>query len=211
MNCYDEHNGVSLAERFISEQNILPLKLRFKCRLVSEFISSLFNIVQLLFEKNRDFFTLCPIDRSILQRCQMKYVAIISSSFIAQQSHLFEYPAFYKAIETIFQANLILKNKYTLFSFDIPFLKLALAIITFATFDYTIHEHLIDIKPIIKIQHSYIELAWRYLVYTYDDKQAIVSFSNLIRCILTVNDSIILMRDNQNFIDMIDGVVKRTE
>jgi hypothetical protein len=42
MNCYDEHSGVSLAERFISEQNILPLKLRFKCQLVGEFISCTF-------------------------------------------------------------------------------------------------------------------------------------------------------------------------
>lgn len=211
MNCYDERNGFSLTERFISEQNILPFKLRFKSRPVTEFLSTLFSQVELLFEKNHDFLSLYSHDRSILLHRQLKYVAIISSSFIAQQTHLYEYPAFYKTIETIFETSLINENKFTLFSFDIPFLKLALAIISFSIFDYTINEPLTNIKTIIQIQHTYTELAWRYLVYTYDDKQAVIYFSNLIRCILTVNDTVILIRDNKNFIDMINFLVQRTE
>jgi len=214
MLCYDECSGVSLAERFISQQNILPLKLRFKCRSVNDFLSSIFAKAQLLFEKNPDFFSLYSHDRSILLHRQMKYIIIISLSFIVQQSHLFDYPAFNKAMETLFGTIIIIANK--LLCFDIPFLKLALAIISFSSFDYTIYENiptenLTNIKTILQIQDIYIELAWRYLVYVYDDKQATICFSNLIRCILTVIGNIILLQDEKVFTDMMNVVVQRTE
>jgi len=214
MLCYDEQSGLSLAERFISQQNILPLKLRFKCGSVNEFLSSLFAKAQLLFEKNPDFVSLHSNDRSILLHRQMKYITIISSSFIAQQSHLFDYPAFNKAIETLFGTIILSTNK--LLSFDIPFLKLTLAIISFSSFDYTIYENiptenLINMKQILQIQDTYIELAWRYLIYVQDDKQAIIYFSNLIRCILAVIDNIILIQDKKTFTDMINIIIEQTE
>jgi hypothetical protein len=211
IHCYDEQSGISVTDRFISQQNTLPFKLRFKCGPVREFVSSVISKAQLIFEKNRDFHSLCSHDRSILLRCQMKYVAIISSSFIAQQSHLFEYPTVYETIETIFQANLMPKDKHTSFSFDIPFLKLALAIISFSTFDYTIYEHLIDIKTITKIQNSYIDLTWRYLIYQYNNQQAIVYFSHLIKYIFTVSNTLILMDNQNNFTDIIDSAIERTK
>jgi len=51
MNSYDEHSGLLLSERFLFQQNILPLKLRFKCGSVNDIFSSLFAKAQLLFEK----------------------------------------------------------------------------------------------------------------------------------------------------------------
>ncbi len=214
MLCYDEYNSLSLAERFISQQNILPLKLRFKCRSVNEFLSLLFAKVQLLFEKNPDFISLDSNDRSILLYRQIKYITIISSSFIIQQSHLFDYQGFNKAIENLFGTVIITANK--LLCFDIPFLKLSLAIICFSSFDYTIYENipsenLINMKKILEIQDMYIELAWRYLVYVYDDKQAIIYFSNLIQYLLMVTNNIILIQDKNPFLDMINLVIKQTE
>jgi hypothetical protein len=215
MNSYDEHSGLLLSERFLFQQNILPFKLRFKCRSVNDFLSSLFAQAQLLFEKNPDFLSLNSNDRSILLHHQMKYIIIISSSFIAQQSHLFDYPAFHKAIDTLFGDIIIPTNK--LLCFDIPFLKLALAIISFSSFDYATYENistgdLINMKRILQVQDMYIELAWRYLVYVYDDKQAVIRFSNLIRYLSAIISNIILFQDKiKNFRDMINVVIERTE
>ncbi len=209
MLCYDEQNAFSLAERFIAQQNILPIKLRFKYKSVHDFLSSLFAKGQFLFENNPDFHSLDPQDRSFLIYRQMKYLTIISSLFIAQQSHLFEYPAFNEAIETFFGR--IVTNTNKLFRFDIPFLKLALAIISFSSFDYTINENLTNPKRILRIQDMYIELTWRYLVYVYDDKQAIICFSNFIRCISTAISDVVLMKEKKNLTDMINVIIERTE
>ncbi len=211
---YDEHCSLSLAERFISQQNILPIKLRFKCGSINEFLLSIFAKVKLLFEKNPDFISLYSHDRSILLYRQMKYITIISSSFIVQQSNLFDYQGFNKGIENLFGNVIITENK--LLYFDIPFFKLSLAIICFSSFDYIIYENiptknLINMKKILEIQNLYIELAWRYLVYVYDDKQAIIYFSNLIRCIFTAINNIILIQDKKAFVDMINVVIEQTE
>jgi len=211
---YDEHSSLSLAERFISQQNILPIKLRFKYRSINEFLLSIFAKVQLLFEKNPDFISLYSHDRSILLYRQMKYITIISSSFIIQQSNLFDYQGFNKGIENLFGNVVIIENK--LLYFDIPFFKLSLAIICFSSFDYIIYENiptknLINMKKILEIQNLYIELAWRYLVYVYDDKQAIIYFSNLIRCIFTAINNVILMQDKKAFVDMINVIIEQTE
>jgi hypothetical protein len=66
-------------------------------------------------------------------------------------------------------------------------------------------------KKILEIQNLYIELAWRYLVYVYDDKQAIIYFSNLIRYLLMVINNIILIQDKKTFVDMINFVIEQTE
>ena len=214
MLCYDEQNVLSLAEQFIAQQNILPLKLRFKCGSVQDFLSALFGKAQSLFNQNPDFRSLHPEDRSLLLHRQMKYLIILSSSFIAQQSHLFAYPAFNKATETLFGTCVITTNK--LLCFDVPFVKLALGMICFSSYDYTIDgnlptPHLTNIKRIVEVQDMYIELAWRYLIYVYDDKQAISYILNLSHCILRVINDVVLMEDQKTFLEMMNIVIERTQ
>jgi hypothetical protein len=130
---YDEHTVLSLAERFLSEQNILPLKLRFKCGSVQEFIGFISSKIQYLFGKNPHFRVLYSHDRSILLHRQMKYLILSSLSLIVQQSYLFDYSVFTKAIETLYGKIIFINN-----SFDILFMKLSFLIICFSSYDYTI-------------------------------------------------------------------------
>lgn len=216
---FNHDNELSLVKKFISEQNNLPFKLRFKSGPVRQLVSSIMSKTQLLFEKNRDFLELCPYDRSILLRRLMKYVSIISFSFIVHQTHLMEYAAFYKIVQTLFGKPAISTNKRVIAlinNFDARFFKLALAIVCFSTFDYAVYEnisteHPRNIKRIIEIQDMYIDLTWRYLVYEYNEQQAIIYFSNLIKYIFAINDTVILLKNEQYFVDIIDSLIKRTE
>lgn len=211
---YDQQTTLSLAERFISEQNILPLKLRFKCASVHHLLASLFAQAQSFFEKNFHFRSLCSHDRSFLLRRQMKYLILLSSSFIVQRSYLFDYPAFNKAIESLFDRVVFVAND--LFSFDVPLVKLSLAMMCFSSFDYTIYEcipthNLTDMGSVVRLQDAYAELIWRYLTYAYDDVKAVKCFSNLVRCLVSVIDDVIMLRERKTFTDMVNVVIDQTE
>jgi hypothetical protein len=211
---YDEHTVLLLAERFLSEQNIFPLKLRFKCGPVREFLASIFTKAQLLFEKNPHFRSLYSHDRSILLHRQMKYLILLSLSFIAQQSHLVDNLGFNKAIENLFGKVILITNQ--LFSFDSLFMKLSFSMICFSSFDYTIYEsisthNLTNVKSILQIQDLYIELAWRYFIYVYDEKKAINCFLNLIRCIVNLMNDIVVLRETKTFMDMMNSVIEQAE
>jgi len=144
----------------------------------------------------------------------MKYLLIINFSFLVEQSHLIDYFIFNKAIENLFQIRIIIKNKFLYF--DLSFIKLSFGIILFSSYDYLIHEnisikYLKNIKELIQIQNIYIELAWKYLIYVYDEKQAIHSFSNFIQYLFILIEKMILFKDNEDFMKMINIIIQQTE
>ncbi|CAF1189625.1 unnamed protein product [Adineta steineri] len=218
-NCFDEQKQFLLINQFISEQNSLPYKFRFKCGSVRQLISLLTSKTQSLFEKNHDFYSLCTRDRSILLHRIMKYIAVINLSYIVQQTHIINYPSFNKILENLFgkTATLINKQAFTLINnFDVGFLKLAFTIICFSTIDYVIYENIsganfISVKRIMEIQDLYIELTWRYLVYEYSEQKAIVHFSSFIRFIFAVHNAIILMQNEEVFTSMIHSTIEQIE
>jgi hypothetical protein len=71
--------------------------------------------------------------------------------------------------------------------------------------------HLPNTKAILSIQDIYTELAWRYVLYKYGHHQAVMRFSNLIRCLFYVNDAIVEGHESREFTEMIDTVIKQTE
>ena len=218
VHCYDEHSGLSLTERYAREQRTLPLKARFKSDSVCLLISSVFGQAQVLFDRNLDFLSLCSHDRSLLLHRQMKYASIISSTFITRQSGLLDQPGYYQTSEQLFGVETLAMGRrtLTLLDVDIPFLKLALALISFSTFDLTIYEGspadvLLDTRQVLRIQDVYIELAWRYLVYIYDERRAVICFSNLIRCLFNINGLISTTQEKRTFNKMMDTLVEQTE
>ena len=99
---------------------------------------------------------------------------------------------------------------------DIVLVKLMLAIILFSTFDYTIYMNAApvqfdDVKAVLRIQEVYVELAWRYLVYKYGYSRAVISFSNLIRCILAVNEATVVATTQESYTHLIDSLLKQTK
>ena len=214
--CYDEHAGLQLVERFIIAENILPLKVRFKCASVTHLISALFGHVQRLFERNDDFRSLSSPDRSLLLRRQMKYASLLSASFHIHQTHLLDYPAFYQASELLFgsTAMAIARHLVSLVNVDAPFLKMALALICFSSWDYSgdqtaERDELRNTGLIRRIQTRYIDLTWRYLLHVYDHRRAVICFADLIRCLFRIDDFLLHVRETPTFSTIMDPLVQR--
>ncbi|CAF3977822.1 unnamed protein product, partial [Rotaria sordida] len=68
-----------------------------------------------------------------------------------------------------------------------------------------------DIKQILHIQGTYIELAWKYLLYKYNHEQVVKCFSDLIRCTFVIHDAIVKAQDIQWFTNAIDSITQQIE
>ncbi|CAF2909536.1 unnamed protein product [Rotaria sp. Silwood2] len=217
VHCFDENSGYAFVERFIEEQNRLPLKLRFKYSSVNHFITSMMGKVQLVFERNRDFLSLSQHDRTILLESTVEYTATIGGMFLLRQARLLDDLAFFQSAEMIFppSAMIFAKRIIDQFDSDDTFIKLIFAILAFSTINYTVYRkntqtNLTNIKAILPIQDMYTDLAWRYLLHKYGHNQAVIRFSNLLRCLFSVSEAIIEARGAQQFTDIIDYVVEQT-
>jgi hypothetical protein len=174
--------------------------------------------VQFVFEKNRDFLSLSSHERTILLRSTVEYTASIGGMFILRQTKLLDDLAFSESTEMIFQpaAMASIKRVIDQLDPDDTFIKLILAILAFSTINYTVYSkfsptNLTNIKAMLPTQNMYTELTWRYLLHKYGHYEAVIRFSNLIRCLFLVNKTIVEAYEAQQFIDIIDSVIKQTE
>ncbi|CAF1057033.1 unnamed protein product [Adineta steineri] len=214
--CYDEHSGISSAVHYMEEQNNLPIKFRFKCEPLKKFISGLMDRAQLLYKNNQDFLSLIDDDRSILLHNTIKHVRGLSSHFIYRQIQLINNPVCFQSLELIFGQKTIATAKRVddLINFDAIIMKLLLAILAFSTTDYTVYSNinqnnLKNIKKVLHFQHVYIDLAWRYLLYKYNHRQAVICFSNVLRCLLMLHNTIVLAYEVQQYTDVINPLFNR--
>ncbi|CAF1553094.1 unnamed protein product [Rotaria sordida] len=218
VNCFDENSGYAFVERFIDEQNRLPLKLRFKYSSVNHFFILMMSKVQRVFERNRDFLLLSPHDRTILLESTAEYTATIGGMFLLHQAKLLNDLTFFKSAEIIFPPSVMFFAQRVIDQFDSDdtFIKLVLTILAFSTINYTVYRknipiNLTNITTILPIQDMYTDLTWRYLLYKYGHHEAVIRFSNLLRCLFSVSETIVEAHKTQQFIDIIDYVVEQTE
>ena len=216
--CFDEYNGVLLAEHFVCEQTILSLQLRFTYSSVRQFIASLLSNTRLLLENNADFLSLCAHDRSTLLHTSTRSTIILSASFIVRQSRLLDHSEFLQSTNKLLGLTTwnIIRRIINQLDFDLTFLKLILSILAFSTNNYTVYTNanainLVNTKSIIHIHDRYVELAWRYVLNRCDYHQTVICFSKVVRCLLTLNDILVEVQEEKFFTSIIDYIVEQTK
>jgi hypothetical protein len=209
---------MNIAQQFMNEQNLLPLKLRFKSTAIMNFIKTIAGGTQVLYNGNQDFLSLSADDRSVLLNTTMKHTGNFLSNTVFQKVRLLDHPAFHTAIGLIANPSAIpvTIRLGRLLDFDVVVEKVVLDILVFSTTNYTTYSKspatkLSDPQKILHIQNKYIELTWRYLLYKYDEKQAVICFSNLIRCLFALHDLIIRTCEIEWYKGMIDDLIRQTE
>ena len=215
---FDENSDYAFVEQFIQEQNSLPLKLRFKNPSIIDFFTSIMTKTQFVFEKSRDILSLSLHDRTTLLRNTVEYTATIGGIFILHQAKLLDDAFFLKSMEMVFQPTIIsfIKRINDQFDTDDTFIKIIFTILSFSTIQYTIYSNssitnFSNIKQILDIQDTYIELAWRYLLYKYNHEYAVKSFNNFIRSIFTANEGMCIAHEVTWFTQAVHSITQQTE
>ena len=217
--CYDEYSGLLIGERFVRQQNALPLKLRLKNTALIDFTGMALNGLQLFYERNQDFVSLSANDRSCLLSNTFKHAGGVCTNFLLHKVGITDYPMYYDAIGKIANplAAIAAKRLSTQLDFDMIIVKLLLAVLSFSTINFTTYsmntssKYLSNIKQVLHIQNTYIELIWRYLLYKYDFKRSVLYFSRLLQCLLTVNEVIVKIEEVQWYTNQTDTLVQQTE
>lgn len=216
-NCYDDQGGLKLGEQFMNEQLKLPIKARYKCTAMMNYFIASMKVCQSLYENNKDFLLVSTEDRFILLTTTIQHTASLSANFIYYLIGLLDNPAFYHTIELIAHPNVVpaAKRLSDRLRMDIIAMKLLLVIISFSTINYTTYsntcqKNLSNIKQVLDIQNTYIELTWRYLSYKSGYKQAITYISDFVRCLFAVTNSLNRTDDVQFFKDTIGSIVEQT-
>lgn len=215
---FDEYTGNLFVQHSIQDQNTLSLESQFEYSSVRDFFICMMNKIQLAFEKNHNPFSLCSHDRIFLLRTTVQYTTILGVIFTLRQHRLLDYSSFYNCAEIIFGSITLDFTKRVIHQLDPDdtFIKLILTTLGFSTINYTVDTKnnltkLTDTRKILSIQDMYADLAWRYLLYKYNHRDAVIRFSNLIRCLFHTNDAIVAAHESERYKNMIDAVTGKTE
>ncbi|CAF4779343.1 unnamed protein product, partial [Rotaria sp. Silwood2] len=146
------------------------------------------------------------------------HTASLSTNYIYHVIGLLSCHIYYDTVALITHPSVvpIAKRLAERIQFDIVVMKLFLAIVCFSTINYTTYSNgppinLSNIKQVLNIQNKYIELTWTYLLYKYNYEQAVICFSDFIRCLFAVTESL-HRTDFVKFIkDKITSLVEQTE
>ncbi|UJR07505.1 hypothetical protein I4U23_011794 [Adineta vaga] len=218
IHCYDENGPLSIAQTFVIEQNSLPVRLRYKSDAVTELYTSIYTEIQQRHGKNKDFLSLCLQDQCTLVHKTVKNVSSIAGLVVLHYTNLLYDPLFLHMNEIIFGLCVtkgLVGMKNTLDD-DMTFVKLLIAILSFSTTDYTnfsvsIDENFVNRKTILRIQDTYIELLWRYMVYKHSHQHAVFRFSQALRCVFYSLNCIAEVDAVEEYQVLISTIVEQTE
>ena len=195
---------------FLNGQNHLPVKMRFKTEQITAIAVTLASTGNNLFEKNSNFLSLSSSIQSKLLQETIKQVLACNSAFIAHQYQLFEDPICYQTMVNVYGRTIVDNGRAAghRFDSDLTFIKLIVTVLMFSPLDL---KNSSTRKEILQIQNSYIELAWCYMIFKYDERRAVKSFSDVIRALFALNSSINSALETPVYHQMIDSLVQQTE
>ncbi|UJR21080.1 hypothetical protein I4U23_024180 [Adineta vaga] len=219
IHCFDRYGPFSVVQQFVLEQNSLPVKLRYKPTALNEFFTSIYLKTEQVLEQNVDYRTLCSHDRSILSHRTIRYVAGFTAIVVLYKTKLLDDTLFYKTSEHLFETDIrtALKCITNYFDDDITFLKLIITVSFFSIDNYTVFTNndipkiLIDPKSILRIQDTYIELAWKYMMQKHSFEYTVLCFDELVRSLLHYYRIIRKVEVIQAYTDTIHFLISRTK
>ena len=215
IHCFDEHGALTIVQRYSSEQNSLPIKCRHKPESIAQLYRTLLNKTQ-LFQKNGDCLLLSSQDRSTLIQTIVKHTAGFGAATVLRQMKLYDDPIFSTNNMVLFGSD-VMANAKRISDYrdeDLTFIKLIIAVLSFSTinttvFTNTIPINWIDIKTIIHIQDTYIELSWKYMVYKYSYEDAVRRFVRLLRCLFHFQRAMNQGNARLEYTNLMDTVVEQ--
>ena len=219
MHSYDEHSALPVARDFMNELDRKPAKIRFKIRVedVMRLCTFFYGQTEPFIRSNQDFALLPVNDRSIVLHSAIDSVSCLGSGFLVRQSGLITNSAFCQGLENSFGSipyNFTLKT-ISLLDDDGDIVKLTLSIIAFCTSTCTIFEketslsYVKDYRALLRIQNTYAEIMWKYLVYRYTYPQAVVRFTRIVQCLIVALTVKTHLQSVKNHTDAIDSLIEK--
>ena len=207
---YNEKPLVSLAEKFLVQTKIEE-------NLAKEFFAKLYQTSGNYLRSNNDLCTLILDDRSRFLRNAAECVTWLGETLIWHQLHLNECQPFLESFTQIYGTETIDMVRHVLkfIDSDLIVAKLGISLFAFSNnqliFNSDSSIKSMDIRPIVRIQNSYAQITWNYLLYKYGFHQTIQRWINLIQCFLAATNAMDRAQIIDKHVHDINSLVEETE
>lgn len=217
---YDESQLVSIAQRFTQIHLNTTDELcidRLYGKLIQQWMMSVCETTLRYLRLNGDICQLPLDDRSLIIRTAAANISCMGGTFAGQNYPLYEISQFTSTVSNIYGEDVTNKHRWSMkfMDSDSVLLKLGLSLFVFSelNYSYTLSTSIDLIKPlnVVKIQHKYAELTWRYLLHRYGHNQAVRRFLKLTTWFLA---TVVYMDDVQNVslqVNDVKSLVEETE
>lgn len=211
---YDERNTCKNIEYYINELSSLPPKLRMRtstaCNIIAQYNVCIRPIVQHIL----NLYNLSLDARRAVAKHNLYYTGAFNGLFLSREFELFRNPDFADFCVTYFGYEVTIEASQTVARCESNgnLIKIMLIILAFSSncsliiYDGT--ETISTMESsiyLVRIQNIYVTVLWKYLIYLFGYKEAIIRYSHMIKNIIDVIKMLSPMGDNKN--DFISGTV----
>ena len=211
---YQDAQSLSISEMIKCENDSLGI---INPSTLQSLLTSFYETAGRSLRSNADIAHLESHDRSILLHTAATNITCAGGQLIYYHSQLIHYDLVWKYMEEIYGKVAIYYRQLSSKFVESDFIIWKLCIASFALLTNTrifgkdIQGEYHDITQILKIQDKYAEVLWKYLLYKYDDKEAIKRYVRMIEWFLSLT---IFMQDTYNvdaYVNDIESLVEQTE
>jgi len=217
---YDEQNLHGQIQYLLNQLASLPPQLRLRRFDTYNIIGQFYTSIQPLIEHSPDLNSL-PLDaRRVITKHNLNSTGAINGIFVCREMDLFRNPFFRNPCNIHYGSEFIIECTRNSARCDPngSLIKMMLFIMAFSsncsivTFNeqesLTTMSYAIDL---ISIQNVYITMLWKYLVYLYGFKEAVLRFSYIVKNIIDIIHMLELQPKNETHDLMVETIITETE
>jgi hypothetical protein len=183
-------------------------------------VGQFFTCVQSLIEHSPDSNSLSPDARRALTEHNFQTTGAFNGIFTCREMDLYNNPSFWNPCNIQYGPEFMMKCAENSARFDPngSLIKMLLFVMVFSSncsiVTFNDQEPLTTMSSsidLILIQNVYVTMVWKYLVYLYGFKEAVLRFSYLVKNILDIIHMLELMPKNETYDLMIETMMTETE
>ncbi|CAF0806346.1 unnamed protein product [Rotaria sp. Silwood1] len=217
---YNEQNVINQVKHILEEKSSLPVKLRLKSSDTINLMSKPFENIILLINHSPHFRCLSSNAHRAVSLHNVFFTGALDGYFVARETDLFTNLNYMIASGAIYGHDYVMKcaqnNERLEPNGDL--IKIMLFVLIFSSnFSMVIFNDQEDFNTmsssieLIHIQDIYVTVLWKYLIYLYGYKQAVVRFSRLLKTVLDMLSRVEELSKNVTLHKMINRIVTHTE
>ncbi|CAF0879805.1 unnamed protein product [Rotaria sp. Silwood1] len=220
LHAFDEQNPSARIQNSLNELTSLPPKLRLKPLELTNLIRELFSSIGPLIERSSDFHSLPVNVRQILVKRNLYITGSMNGLFLCRELHVLDNMSVLNSYTQLYGCEYMIECRRKIARYDPngSLIKIFVFILAFSSncslvtydsqADLTIMSNSIHLVP---IQNVYITMLWKYLIYLYGFKEAVLRFTRLIKDVLDLVNMLSQAPQTETRSRIMNPIVTETE
>ncbi|CAF3381420.1 unnamed protein product [Rotaria sp. Silwood1] len=217
---FDEQNCYTRIQNFLNELSSLPPKLRSKPSEIVNLMRELYSSVGPLIERSSDFHSL-PVDgRQVLIKHNLYVTGVTSGFFLCRELNVFDNMTVLNAYNQLYGCEYMTECRRNIARYDPngSLIKIFIFILAFSSSCSIIkYDNQVDVTimyssiHLVPVQNAYVTMLWKYLIYLYGFKEAVLRFTRLVKDAVDLITMLNSISQSQIRSRMIDTIITDTE